>query len=364
MNLYKNFLRNFIFITVGISFFVVTLCFIADPYEIWHFHTRQGFNLYSVKGENIERLTKPMNFMLYHRDAQALMMGSSRVDYALNPKHWELLTGHKTYNFAVTSALVYELRRYVEYAIDNDKNLEEIILGLDFFVFLDIPDQDVVDIIPFKDEKQFEESLPSLDNLQKVLFSWNAIKDSFDNCKENHEKNYDFFCHDLDGKFSEGYISAHYKKSEHSFTKIFEFWQKQFNYTERSIKEETFQDLKKIIDICAENNIKLYICILPLYPLHYECFNNYWNVYNEWKVRLASLAPVYDFTCFDENFSDQQNFWDTSHAKLMLGNRILNAIHTGIFEFGEIITPENVQFHNAVITLQREIWRQKNIIPN
>lgn len=364
MNLYKKFLRNFIFITLGISFCVVTLCFIADPYEIWHFYNRQGFNLYSVKGENIERLTKPLNFILYHRDAQTLMMGSSRVDYALNPKHWELLTGHKTYNFAVTSAVVYELRRYIEYAISNDKNLEEIILGLDFFVFLDIPDQDVVDIVPFKNAKQFEESLPSLSNLQKVLFSWNAIKDSFDNFNKNYENQYDFPCHDLDGKFSENYISAHYKKSGQSFTGIFEFWIRQFNYSKRSINEETFQDLKAIIDLCAENNIKLYICILPLYPLHYECFNNYWDVYNEWKVKLTSLAQVYDFTSFDENFINQENFWDTSHAKLMLGNRILNAIHTGNFEFGEIITPENVQRHNAEITLHREIWRIKNIFQN
>ena len=361
MNLYKKFLRNFIFMTLAISFLVVTLCCVADPYEIWHFYNRQGFNLYSVKGENIERLTKPLNFIFHQRDAQALFIGSSRVDYALSPKHWEKLTGRKTYNFAVTSAVVYEMRRYIEYAAANDKNLEEIILCLDFFVFLDIPDQDVVNIMPFKDEKQFEESLPSPANLQKVIFSWNALKDSFDNCKKNHEKKYNFLCHDLDGKFSESYIAHHYSEGGQTFLGIFDFWKTQFTFSERALKDSAFQDFQKIIDFCTEKNIKLHVCILPLYPLHYECFNECWEVYENWKIRLASIVPIYDFTCFDENLIRQENFWDTSHAKLIIGDKILNSIYSGNLEFGEIVTPENVRRHNAEILQQRNIWREKNI---
>ena len=364
MNIYRKFLRNFILITVFISSFVITLCCIADPYEIWHFYTIQGFNLYSVKGENIERLTKPMNFIIHQRDAQSLMMGSSRVDYAFNPKTWETLTGRKTYNFGVTSTVVYEIRRYIEYSAANDKNLNEIILCLDFFSFLDMPDQDLVNIIPFKDEKQFEDSLPSLANLQKVILSWNALKDSFDNFTQNYEQNYNFSCHDLNGKFSEEYIAYHFGENEQNFIGIFETWNKLFKFSDRSIKMSVMQDFKKIIEFCAENNIKLYVCILPLYPLHYECFNECWDIYEDWKVQLTSIVPIYDFTCFDENIINRESFWDTSHCKLIIGDKILNSIYSGNLEFGELITPENVKSHNEKIARQREIWRQKNITKN
>ena len=93
MKQYEIFLRNFIFLTLTIFSVIVTLCVVADPYEIWHIYSRQGFNLYSVKGKNIERLTKPLNFILHHKNSETIIFGSSRADFALNPTFWENLTG-------------------------------------------------------------------------------------------------------------------------------------------------------------------------------------------------------------------------------------------------------------------------------
>lgn len=360
MDLYKKFLGNFIRIALAISIAIAALCAVADPYEVWHIYARQGFNLYSVKGELIERLTKPLNFILHQTDSQAVILGSSRADFALSPKLWEDLTGRKTYNFAVTSAITYEMRRYVEFAAANDKNLQEIILCVDFFAFVDNPSHDILKIIPYTDEKNFEDSLPSLENLQKILFSWNAIKDSFTNCRYNLEQSPDFLCHDLDGKFSEKYIVYHYNKPNSSFMGILDSWNNSIDFSTVALKDTAFKDFQKIVELCAAKNIKLYVCILPLYPLHYSAFDDCRSLYDEWKVRLTSIVPVYDFTCFDEDLIRAENFWDTSHIKLFIGDKILRSIHSGNLEFGEILTPENVRLHNQNISRQLEIWRKNN----
>ena len=361
MNLYKNFLRNFALISIGISILTATFCAIADPYEIWHFYNRQGFNLYSVKGENIERLTKPLNFILHNSDAQTIIFGSSRADYALNPMTWENLTGNKTYNFAVTSATIHENLRYLEYAVANDKNLQEIILCVDFFSFVDNPEQHFCKILPVFEENRLGKFLPTLQDFQKILFAWDAIKDTYNNFEKNSAENFNFACHDLNGKFSEGYIAYHYGGDDSKFMDVFKMWTEKVDFSTLKLLDNAFKDFQSIVELCNENNIKLHICILPLYPLHYDCFNSCQNAYDDWKFKLSSIVQIYDFTCFDENFINRQNFWDTSHAKLILGDKILNSIHSGNLEFGEIITPENVQFHNEKILRQREFWKQKNI---
>lgn len=361
MNFYKKFLRDFTLLSVGISLLVTTFCIIADPYEIWHVYSKQGFNIYSSKGENIERLTKPLNFMLHHTDAQTIIFGSSRADYSLNPVTWENLTGNKTYNFAVTSATIHESFRYLEYAVATDKKLNEVILCVDFFSFVDNPEQHFFKILPVFEENRLGKFLPTLQDFQKVLFSWDAIKDSYKNFEKNSAENLNFSCHDLNGKFSEAYIDYHYSNPDMSFLGIFKAWNESVDFSTLALLENALKDFESFVKLCQENNIKLHVCIFPLYPLHYECFDPCQNVYNDWKVKLVSIAQVYDFTSFDENFINQQNFWDTSHAKLILGDEILNSIHSGNLKFGKIITPENVQHHNEEISHQRAIWRQKNI---
>ena len=364
MNLYKKFLCNFVLISVAISIFIAAFCIIADPYEIWHIYSRQGINLYSVKGENIERLTKPLNFILHHTDAQTIILGSSRADYAFNPDVWENLTSNKTYNFSVASATMHENFRYLEYVISNDKNINEIILSVDFFSFVDNPKKDMSKFLPEFEEDKLGKLLPTLQNLHKILFSWSAIKDSYENFKKNSAENMNFPCHNLNGKFSEGRIAYHYGYNDSKFNAIFNTWNELIDFSTVSLLDSEIKAFQAAVALCKKNNIKLHVCILPLYPLHYECFNECWDVYEDWKFKLTSGAPIYDFTCFDENLMLKENFWDTSHTKAIIGDKILNSIHSGNLEFGELITPENIQSHNEKIARQRQILRQKNLEKN
>ena len=360
MNDYKKFLRNFIFSALGISFVIVSFCILADPYEVWHICSRQGFNLYSVKGENIERLTKPMNFIFHHKNSQTIILGSSRSDIAINPETWQNLTDNETYNFSVFVARIYELYRYLEHTANIDKKIENVILFADFFSFIDSPKKFPKFIKGFDDE-QIGRKFPTLSNLQNLIFSWNVVKDVFLNCKENFEEKPNYPCHELNGRCSEGHLIKKFTGEDYSnFLHDCFLWQEVVDFPNVFLDEEQFQSFQKIVELCKEKNIKLYVCILPLYPLHYELLNQCWEVYDAWKVKLVSMHDVYDFTCFDENLMQRQNFWDSSHAKSNIGDMILNALHSGNLTFGELLTSENVQQHNHKISLQREIWRKNH----
>lgn len=361
MNPYKKFLRNFALISAGISIFIISFCIIADPYEIWNIYPRQGLNLYSFRGVHIERLTKPMNFILRHTEDKAIIIGSSRSDFCFSPVTWENLTGNTTYNFSVASSAIHEELKYFEYALEHNQNIKEVILCVDFFSFVDNPERQILKSLPPFDENKFGKFLSTLQDLQKILFSWESVKDSVINIQKNYTESPNYRCHDLNGKFSEGHILAHSSVEDSKFFGLIELWNNSYNFSTVELLEDSLKDFQRITELCRENNIKLYVCILPLYPSHYECFNPCWNIYDDWKIKLASIFPVYDFTCFDENLVDRKNFWDTSHTKLIIGDKILKSIHSGNLEFGEIITPENVQKHNEEITRQREIWRSKNL---
>lgn len=331
----------------------------TDPYEIWKFYSRQGFNLYSNKGENIERLTKPLNF-IFHQAPQTIIFGSSRADYSLDPNSWKMLTGRETYNFAVTSGTLYEMRRYFEHALENDERLEEIIICVDFYTFVDNETHQAKSTMAGYDDEQIGKKIPTLTNLQKTLFSWESLKDGVTNSLDNMRNKYDFPCHDLNGKFSEGYIAQKYKdNSDEKFLNILRQWQRSLDFSSAYLNEESFQEFQRVINLCRAQNIKLSVCILPLYPLHYEAFNDCWSVYESWKVKLVSMTPVVDFTCFDSDIAERENFWDTSHAKKIIGDRVLFALADEIRNenFGEILTIENIKAHNEKIRRDRKNWR-------
>ena len=236
--------------TAGFSILIVAFCLVADPYEIWHIYPSQGFNLYSVKGENIERLTKPLNFIFHHKNSQAVIFGTSRSDYALNPKTWEFLTNNETYNFAVTSATIYEQRRYLEHALANDFEIKEVILCVDFFTFFDNQKHQQKKIMPGFDDEQICKSLPTLENLQKIIFSWEAVKDSVLNVRHNFSQSPKFSCHDFNGKFSEDYISYHYGDNEKNFLNILRMWRKDIDFDGAFLYEDATKDFQKIVELC------------------------------------------------------------------------------------------------------------------
>ncbi|MDY7013182.1 MAG: hypothetical protein SVX43_06180, partial [Cyanobacteriota bacterium] len=105
---------------------------IIDPYGT--LNTPIGkFNHEKPRKDNNDRLYKAADIMRI--EPVAVILGSSRTKQSIDPEHLAFGDRKPIYNLALNGANIYEIRRYLEHAIANQKNLELVVLGVDFFMF-------------------------------------------------------------------------------------------------------------------------------------------------------------------------------------------------------------------------------------
>lgn len=369
MNEYKKYMYKF----VGISLILASVIFIfnviIDPYGVWKIYQRVGINMYHLDEEKYLRTSKPINIIL--KDIDVIFLGSSRVGLVLDPQYYSKVTGkNNIYNAGLpTSYNMYEFRRWLEHVIANQPQLKEVIIGIDFFAF----NQNRA--IP-KDfyEQQFEKKYVTAENLGKVCFSMDAIKRSFQCIEENikNKKNYDVY--NDDGKKSEEELKEYYNhKTVFQFTQQTRgFVNNRELYKDYILSEQYIGELRKMVDLCQKNNISVKLFIPPVHVAQFEGIrvSGNWNNFEELKREIVQIAPVYDFSGYDsvstEKFSEERKFFgDSSHAKVLVGNWILDKLaesrNSDIpSDFGVLITKENIETHLENIRQQREIWAKQN----
>ncbi|MCA9054273.1 MAG: hypothetical protein KDA75_10580 [Planctomycetaceae bacterium] len=134
--------------------------------------------------------------------------------------------------------------------------------------------------------------------------------------------------------------------------------------------------LDRMIRVCRDREIELTVVIDPVHCLLLEGLHvrNGWERYREWKSLLVQTASdagvaVWDFTGYhpwttepllDESSpAKSQWFWEPSHMRRELGDRILRRI-LGVDPhdetFGEQLTPDRLDNHFARIDRERLKW--------
>ena len=73
------------------------------------------------------------------------------------------------------------------------------------------------------------------------------------------------------------------------------------------------------------------------------------NQFNDFKRRLASVVPYYDFSGLNEIAVDNHNYYDTVHYRPVVGDKIIDRVF-GMEEspprgFGVWVTKDNVEEH-------------------
>ena len=108
---------------VGVGVFNI----VVDPYDVFntpnflginHSKPRKGYNDRLYKATDIIRI-KPVT----------VLMGSSRTQQALDTNYLALENHQPAYNLGLNGINIYELRRYLQHAIANQKDLDLVIIG-------------------------------------------------------------------------------------------------------------------------------------------------------------------------------------------------------------------------------------------
>ncbi len=100
---------------------------IIDPYDVFNTPSFLGINHSKPRKDNSDRLFKATDIIRIK--PVTILIGSSRTKQALDPNHPALKNEQPAYNLSLNGLNIYELRRYIEHAIANQKELDLVLIG-------------------------------------------------------------------------------------------------------------------------------------------------------------------------------------------------------------------------------------------
>ena len=329
--------------------------YIVDPYGIYKTNIflnkpEQDKNIRLAKVVKVEEL-KPVSISL----------GTSRTEYGYDPNHEYF--SKPSYNLAVSAASLYENRLYLEHAIKQG-NLKEVILVADWRMFND-PKMRKLD--------DFENSF-NVENIYKQLFSVDLFRSSLNTIikqkvkssyLENGQRDWYFNQENIDKQG--GHLKV-MNKDEESYYKKSDFKYNSNIY--QDTKESSFDDFRKILELCYQNNIKLDIVFGPSHIRQWEAYDYYQDIetWYKWKKDVVLFVEkiadeqektpyrIMDFSVYHEltaetvptNPKEKMKYhWEASHYKKELGDIVLDRLLdiSPYKDFGVELNIQNIDNH-------------------
>lgn len=337
---------------------------VVDPYGVWGLYRQQGFNLWAARGEDKERLVKPLQALAVK--PQAVFLGNSQPLAALDTETYERLTGQEAYNYALPGASVYEMRRCLEHMLLCSDRLSSVIVAVNFEQFAANPRHPLDRTQPGFDEAQMDSRHITGENLAKTLLSLEALRDSRETLRLNRDHPYgtEFL---VGGRYAD--VSQDYRNHrlawqfQTTITKVLALGD---YYEGMCLDEDSFRELQRILDLCSAHDLQVQVCIMPMHARAIQMRAPAWDCYEEWLRRLTAMVPVWFFEGYDGltesdalpgqvEMETNPYYWDTHHPKRQVGDMILTRLCGGE-SFGRLLTASDVDEALALLRAGRRDW--------
>ena len=345
---------------------------IADPYDVWGIYRKVGFNMYSPKVEEVERLAKPIDFLHFAPQPEVVFLGTSQVLHGIDADAYRGMTGQPSYNFALRGATLYEQRRCLEHVLAADPELKEVIIGLTYALFIDGDHYVLEKEAPafLDNEAQYGTTHLTGTNLAKTLLSSDALRDSLKKIRLNRKQPRTHSYCMASGKVYDGSMLDFCQRDYWHFNRTLTRMQQAGNYVGPRRKESSYEELRRMLALCEAHGVKVRLFIPAVHARQMEVMADSWEAYEDWRRELVQLAPVMDFTGYNDvtmspaaegviTADTNPYFWDTMHVKTELGNAMLARLAGAPgadAAFGVLLTPENVEAHLEALRIGREAW--------
>jgi hypothetical protein len=291
-----------------------------------------------------------------------IFLGSSRTNLGLNPAYLALNDKQPAYNLGLNGANTYETLRYLQHAIANQKDLKLAIVGLDFIMF----NQDLGNQTGFEERRLQKQSITSQDfiNTTFSLDTLSLSEGTFKASRENVQQ---------DIYYPNGFMQLQRSQTDKSLTEFKKSIGVYFNvHSNYQISQQYLNDLRKIVELCKQNNITLIGFISPAHATQNEAIYvaGQQQLLEQWKRDIVSIMPVWDFSDYNSITTEpvsenMKNYIDSSHYKEKIGNLVLDRILSNpkskIYQdFGVYLTPKNIDSQLANFRSNRENWGKEN----
>lgn len=358
----------FVQLAVGLILFfiagLVSLNYLVDPYNFY------GNNLLgSRKTQEIGqlRLSKAINIRV--KKPAGILLGSSRAEFGFDPNHFYFTK--PSYNAATGGSSMYELRYYLEHAVNQGK-LEQVLLIADYINFNANEEKKVAD---------FEE-LFSSKNRYSYLFSLTTLKNTYLTWVGERQRKYTVY--NDNGQREKTHNSGNLQRFGGQIRKIYSqgtyFNGFDNNNHYRDTGRSSFEDFKKFLELSYTNKLSVDIIFGPNHIMHWEAFDHSIGLdeWYQWKrdvvaqnekvakafnvepFRVIDYAIYHDYTMekLPENKSDEMEFhWELNHYKSELGDIVLDDLAGEKSSFGIELTSDLIEKHLQ----QQAEFRKENV---
>jgi hypothetical protein len=327
---------------------------VIDPFHISNSPSLYGFNKEKPDLKTNERISKL--FSVKRTDFDTLFIGSSRVDFALDPEYYYKLTKNKAFNLGIAGSNITESKIVLEKLIASHPNFKTVVLEVDFFGFNKFTKIDSSE--PIK-------SYISLSDIFKLFMSYDAIQKSLNtldyNLKTPNKQIFDQNGLRIKSPTHDSYDLA--------MAEVQGYIRKNKFYCQ---SPEKIQALKEIVNLCKNNNIKLIVIVSPINFAQVHAINvlNTFDDYIKWRNEISKITPFYDFSLGNYVTEEQLNrkmlyYFDSHHYTIIVGNMILDRIFNKKnsylpSNFGAVITQNNVDKYNKELSSEYKDWVNKN----
>ena len=304
-----------------------------------------------------------------------IFLGSSRVQWGLEPLHPGLPNNETPYNLGLQGANMYAVKRYFDHALANQPKVKQVILGIDFLMF-----SDSIKNTPAFTEDRLEKKFITLQELLDVTFSLDAFESSRETITanlNNTEDNLTIGSGNITVRgniFDRGILTVDdrypFPKSKQNFSRGMA---RSIRYSgSHQLSKERLLQLKSMIDTCQQRGIDIKVFISPSHATDMESIHmqGLWSEFENWKREVIKITPVWDFSGYNSITTEpiaknMKYYLDSSHYRKEAGALILNRLlsyqeNTVPNDFGVLVTSDNIEFHLAKIRSDRQKWISKS----
>ena len=404
----KRYLLFWLSFTALLLIVVAAFNFAVDPYGLFRFIDRDGFNKIKPAASNQGAMVKA--YQTLRIQPGALVLGNSRAEMGFDPNHpaWPD-AARPVLNLALPGTGTDTTEKYLQHVIINaDKNStpmpKTLVWGIDLMDFLvDSELNGTLDTETLKESRLFNYAdkpsiykkwlVKSKDYLQST-FTLAAFLDSMETIASqgnpyainltsqgfNPMQNYKKLVQ------VEGYANL-FKAKDQTNINLYQNLPKSI-FDSSGTSSPRLKNLENILNFCRQHGISVHLVVYPYHARLLETIRvtGHWQDFEEWKRTLAEIVEkeskaypsfsvdLWDFSGFDrystesvppegDRKTETQWYWEAGHFKSELGGKILDRIFDSSNadgDWGVLLTPATVEAHLSDLRIQAQAYRHRH----
>ncbi len=326
----KKWIRVWFIIIILIPF-IGGFNYVIDPYGENYYFDYPGIN--KIKKILGGRQLK-FDYLKNNINYKSIILGNSKGGY-LDPSIIKEYTGLETYNASFSGGTMNEFLEYTKWLIEN-RNIKQLFIVFDYYTLSDFKS---FGNMPFELRKNNPYKSNYL-SFSKLIDSIKTILHNITNNKKvsKEEKIY------LDKGMT--YDQEYFQRQgsiKNQLKHIKNLKSKEITWHGKYISKERINNLKEIVALCKENNVKLFLVQTPdsYLQLNSNGKKNYKKLLSLVKNMALEIHPVYFFNDFNYVNNNLKYFIDNQHFNYYVNELIFKRIFLdkGI---GVKIMPNNV----------------------